>query len=151
MKYVQQFAEMSLQERTEAIAKILSDRAVALLSEKIELADDQEDEPKYTFSSTDATKHSEGKIHALDAPLDSISADLNIPAGFLDDKSKYSKTGLITGTDGSKHTIYSREGIARIRPVGDTTDEHTDALKRYIGVKESVMTESTEEDEACRS
>lgn len=105
---------------------------IGMVTEAITVADTG---PTYTVKP--GNHQDEGKIHQLDMDASEVETALGMDKGSLDNKEKYGQSHIITGSDGSKHTIYSSHGVARIRPVGKTTDKHTSDLKKFIGVDEA--------------
>jgi hypothetical protein len=112
--------------------KSIQEAYIGMVTEAITVADSG---PTYTVKP--GKSQDEGKIHQLDLDASEVEIALGMDKGSLDNKEKYGQSHIITGSDGSKHTIYSSNGVARIRPFGKTTDKHTSALKKFIGVDEA--------------
>lgn len=91
---------------------------------------------------TDVVARSEGDIHYLhNQSAAGLESKFGLPYRYLDPDQGggYSNTATIHGSDGSMHTIYAHGHIMRLRPViGHATPEQTAALKKHLGVNESL-------------
>lgn len=137
MNFVDTFEVKSRENAIDFINRELSLRAVAKLTEAIERADDDH---TYTVSPAGKHRETEGAIHALNIEPKELEKSLNMEPGSLDidpEESKYSKSFTVTGSNGSRHRVYSNSGVVRIRPLGNTTAKHTADLKRHIGVSDT--------------
>jgi hypothetical protein len=115
----------------DATLKSIQEAYVGMLSEGITLADSGP-----TYNVKPGNSQGEGKIHELNLDASDVETALGMDKSSLDNDEKYGQSHIITGSDGSQHSIYSSYGVARIRPIGKTTSKHTSDLKKFIGVDE---------------